>query len=47
MSYGTAFGKIFCGERLRVLFTLMNISEQHQLNSVKLVITMNFKENPK
>jgi hypothetical protein len=46
LSYATAFGKIYVGERLKILFTLMNLSEQHQLNSVKLTIKMNFKEDP-
>jgi hypothetical protein len=40
LSYNTAFGKIYAGERLKVLITLMNISDVHQLGSVRLVIKL-------
>lgn len=29
--YNSSFGKIYFGEKLRVLFTLMNVSDKHQL----------------
>lgn len=40
LNYISAFGKIYVQERFRVLFTLMNTSEKHQLQQVKLLIKL-------
>ena len=38
--YVSSFGKIYFGEKLRVLFTLMNVSDKHQLQNVRLLIKL-------